>query len=138
MAISKERQDFLAKHLNDSSINNCTITHEELDWMVATRAIDRSKNKVQAMESNTSDGSTADYYKLPQDCKQLQNLISFRDMNAQLGEIFRAVYRYGIVAHSDKARDIKKIIFYAQAELSRLENYSTAVNINERRLPNEE
>ena len=69
----------------------------------------------------TSDGSTADYYKPPAGATELQHLISHRDMNAQIGEIFRACYRYGMVAHSPKIRDIKKIIFYANAELERLE-----------------
>jgi hypothetical protein len=68
-----------------------------------------------------SDGSTADYYVLPEGATQLQDLISHRDMNSQVGEIFRACYRYGIVSHSDKTRDAKKIRFYAQAEVERLE-----------------
>ena len=68
-----------------------------------------------------SDGSTADYYVLPEAATQLQDLISHRDMNSQIGEIFRACYRYGIVSHSDKMRDAKKIRFYAQAEIERLE-----------------
>jgi hypothetical protein len=41
-------------------------------------------------------------------------------MNAQIGEIFRACYRYGQVAHSPEIRDIKKILYYANAELKRL------------------
>lgn len=69
-----------------------------------------------------SDGSSADYYKLPAGASSLQDLISHRNMNAQVGEIFRACYRYGRVAHSPEVRDIKKIIFYAQAELKRLES----------------
>lgn len=69
-----------------------------------------------------SDGSTASYYVLPAAATELQHLISHRDMNAQIGEIFRACYRYGLVEHSPKVRDIKKVIFYAQAELQRLEN----------------
>lgn len=69
---------------------------------------------------STSDGSTASYYELPKSATELQHLISHRDMNAQIGEIFRACYRYGMVSHSPKVRDIKKIIFYAQAELERL------------------
>ena len=77
----------------------------------------------EALSKIESDGSTASYYELPEDCKELQDLISFRDMNAQMGEIFRAVYRYGMVKHSPKRRDIKKIIFYAQKELERLEKY---------------
>lgn len=75
------------------------------------------------MTKLTSDGSTASYYELPEGAKELQDLISHRHMNAQIGEIFRACYRYGMVAHSPKIRDIKKIIFYAQAELKRLERY---------------
>lgn len=68
-----------------------------------------------------SDGSTASYYELPKGATELQHLISARDMNAQTGEIFRAIYRYGRVSHSDRKRDIKKVLFYAQAELERLE-----------------
>lgn len=70
-----------------------------------------------------SDGSTASYYELPTGAKELQDLIAFRNMNAQLGEIFRACYRYGKVPHSPPERDLKKIIFYAQAELDRLAKY---------------
>lgn len=70
-----------------------------------------------------SDGSTASYYELPEGAKQLQDLISHRNMNAQLGEIFRAAYRYGQASHSDKLRDAKKIKFYIEAEIARLEKY---------------
>lgn len=71
-----------------------------------------------------SDGSSADYYKLPVSATQLQDLISFKNMNAQIGEIFRACYRMGQASHSDALRDAKKILFYAQAEVARLEKYS--------------
>jgi hypothetical protein len=74
-----------------------------------------------------SDGSTAIYYELPKGATELQHLISAKDMNAQIGEIFRACYRYGEVAHSPKIRDINKIIFYAVAELERLEALDRAV-----------
>ena len=73
--------------------------------------------------TESSDGSTAGYYDLPAGATALQDLISHRDMNAQIGEIFRSCYRYGLVSHSPKVRDIKKIIFYAKAELERLEKY---------------
>ena len=68
----------------------------------------------------TSDGSTASYYELPDGATELQHLISAKDMNAQIGEIFRSCYRYGQVEHSPKLRDIQKIIFYANAERDRL------------------
>lgn len=73
------------------------------------------------MEKVTSDGSTASYYQLPKGAKELQDLISHRNMNSQIGEIFRACYRMGRAAHSDELRDARKILFYAQAEVRRLE-----------------
>lgn len=69
----------------------------------------------------TSDGSTAAYYELPAGATELQDLISSRNMNAQDGEIFRAIYRKGRASHSDELRDAKKVLFYAQAEVARLE-----------------
>jgi hypothetical protein len=68
-----------------------------------------------------SDGSTADYYELPKDAKELQDLISYKNMNAQIGECFRECYRYGEAPHSDMLRGAKKIKFYAEAEIARLE-----------------
>lgn len=70
-----------------------------------------------------SDGSTAGYYQLPSEATELQQLIAYRNMNAQIGEIFRACYRYGLVSHSDMLRDAKKMKFYAEAEIERLEKY---------------
>lgn len=72
--------------------------------------------------TNKSDGSTASYYELPPGCTELQDLISHRNMNAQDGEIFRAIYRKGRASHSDELRDAKKVLFYAQAEVKRLES----------------
>lgn len=69
-----------------------------------------------------SDGSTAKYYELPEGATELQHLISHKNMNAQIGEIFRSCYRYNEVDHSDMLRDAKKIRFYAQAEIDRLTN----------------
>ena len=68
----------------------------------------------------TSDGSTASYYELPDGAAELQDLISYKNMNSQIGEIFRAAYRYGESSHSDELRDAKKIRFYIDAEIKRL------------------
>ena len=76
----------------------------------------------------TSDGSTAPYYELPRNAKELQDLISHRNMNSQVGEIFRTCYRMGRAAHSDELRDAKKILFYAKAEVARLEALALAAS----------
>jgi hypothetical protein len=39
-----------------------------------------------------------------------------------MGEIFRGTYRYGQASHSDRLRDAKKIRFYIDAEIKRLES----------------
>lgn len=80
-----------------------------------------TKAHLPGLPKESSDGSSADYYKLPGGATQLQDLISAKNMNAQVGEIFRACYRMGQVAHSPELRDAKKILFYAQAEVARLE-----------------
>ena len=74
-------------------------------------------------KKEASDGTSADYYKLPEGATQLQDLISAKNMNAQIGEIVRACYRYGEVEHSPRLRDAKKIKFYIEAEIVRLEEY---------------
>ena len=72
-------------------------------------------------QAGRSDGSTADYYVLPGAARELQDLISHKNMNAQIGEIFRSCYRFGEASHSNQLRDAKKIKFYIDAEVSRLE-----------------
>lgn len=76
------------------------------------------------MTGNKSDGLTASYYELPKGAKELYHLIIYKNMNAQLGEIFRAAYRYGESSHSDQLRDIRKIKAYATQEEERLLNES--------------
>ena len=84
---------------------------------------DRWVSKPGGVVKLASDGSTAEYYQLPEGSTQLQDLISCKNMNGQIAEIFRECYRYGQASHSDEMRGIKKILFYAQAELERLEKY---------------
>ena len=72
------------------------------------------------VSAGTSDGSTASYYELPDGAAELQDLISHKNMNSQIGEIFRAAYRYGESSHSNELRDAKKIRFYIDAEIKRL------------------
>lgn len=85
------------------------------EWREAKRKV------AEVFTVTVSDGSTARYYKLPKKAKELQDLISFKNMNAQIGEIFRATYRYGQSSHSSELRDAKKIRFYIDAEIKRLE-----------------
>jgi hypothetical protein len=82
-----------------------------------------SRTGARNLNKEASDGSTANYYELPNDATELQHLISYKNMNAQIGEIVRACYRYGEVEHSPRLRDAKKIRYYIDAEIARLEKY---------------
>ena len=89
--------------------------------VVGNKAASFNKKHTSVTVGVTSDGSSADYYVLPTKAKELQDLISFKNMNAQIGEIFRSCYRYGQSSHSNELRDAKKIKFYIDAEIKRLE-----------------
>jgi len=70
----------------------------------------------------TSDGSSTSYYKIPSDCTDLIDLIEHKNMNFAVGNIFKACYRLGQKEGNDDAYDIRKIIFFAERELKRLES----------------
>lgn len=83
--------------------------------------VNESVGKSNRLGTSESDGSTANYYDLPAGAETLQDLLSYRNMNHAMGEIFCATYRYGRASHSDQLRDAKKIKFYIEAEIKRLE-----------------
>lgn len=71
--------------------------------------------------SKQDNGISANHYQLPVQAAELQDLISHRNMNAQDGESFRALYRKGVVGHSNVERDTCKILRYQLEELMRLQ-----------------
>jgi len=126
MALSLLRKNELAEAIKKTKLGERVevTSSEEMEF------VQKLLDSMSASKMKQSDGSSADYYKLPRNCKQLQDLIAFRNMNAQMGEIFRATFRYGIVPHSPKERDLKKIIYYAKEELKRLKKYEEVDYIN--------
>lgn len=115
--------DIIAYRFTDLKESDKVLTTEDGESYLGHSKAKQALEKARGSESTVtkSDGSTASYYELPEGATELQDLISDRDMNGQMAEIFRATYRYGRVAHSEKMRDAKKIKFYAEAEIKRLE-----------------
>ena len=99
------------------------VTEHKDVWSMPTSKFLKGCRPLFELKKEHSDGSTAAYYELPERARQLQDLISAKDMNAQIGEIFRSCFRYGEVAHSSKLRDAKKMRFYINEEIKRLEMY---------------
>jgi len=96
----------------------------EKEWEMLQKAMPALETDDLSLKLSVSDGSTASYYELPNNATELQHLISYKNMNAQMGEIFRSCYRYGSASHSDQLRDAKKIKFYIDAEIERLQTWS--------------
>ena len=96
----------------------------EKEWEMLQKAMPAIETDDLSLKLSVSDGSTASYYELPDNASELQHLISYKNMNAQMGEIFRSCYRYGSASHSDQLRDAKKIKFYIDSEIERLETWS--------------
>lgn len=72
------------------------------------------------MKQIKSTGGSSGYYQLPSGAIEIQDLVEFKDMNFSVGNIFKAAYRLGQKAGNDDLYDIRKIIWYANRELSRL------------------
>lgn len=75
----------------------------------------------QTENPSTSDGGSSDYYKLPEDITDLQDLIEHQEMNFAMGNIFKAAWRLGKKAGNDASYDLKKIIWFAERELARIQ-----------------
>ena len=79
--------------------------------------------------SNMNDGGSAAYYMFPAGLDNISDLIRYRNMNYNLGNILKGVFRIGADGHhSARERDLKKIIWFAQDELNYMEGKS---NLNE-------
>lgn len=71
-------------------------------------------------QSSDNNGGSTDYYKLPINAKDLQDLIEYKDMDFALGNIFKACYRLGECSHSEAIRDLNKIIWFAERKIKQL------------------
>lgn len=69
-----------------------------------------------------SDGSSTDYYKIPDGATDLIDLIEHKNMGFSVGNIFKACYRLGEKHGTDALYDINKIIFFAERMKKQIEN----------------
>ena len=65
-------------------------------------------------------GGSSDYYKLPDDATQLQDLIEVKNMNGNIKDIFKACYRYGQKDGTTDEYDARKMVYYSLRELGRI------------------
>lgn len=73
--------------------------------------------------TDDNNGLSATWYELPEGATELKHLIWYKNMNAQVGEAFRALYRLNDCPHSDAIRNLNKVIAYCEQEKERIEMY---------------
>jgi len=86
-----------------------------------TRKDKKFVNFIKISNITKNNGGSTDYYKLPAGATELQDLIEHKDMSFSVGNIFKSCYRLGNCEHSDRVRDLNKIIWFAQRELNKEE-----------------
>ncbi|TCV62316.1 DUF3310 domain-containing protein [Neorhizobium sp. S3-V5DH] len=73
------------------------------------------------MAAVKSDGGSSSYYNIPSFAVDLGDLIEFKKMSFNFGNIFKACYRFGEKDGTSKRYDLKKIIYFAERELAILD-----------------
>lgn len=81
-------------------------------------------------DTGKNDGGSADYYKLPNNATDLQDLIEHKAMNFSVGNILKSAYRLNDNTHSDYKRDLKKIIWFANRELEALDESEPTTDVD--------
>jgi hypothetical protein len=65
-------------------------------------------------------GGSSSYYELPEDARELGDLIEHKRMNFNVGNIFKAAYRLGEKPGTDELYDLNKIIWFTNREINRI------------------
>lgn len=72
------------------------------------------------LEECKPDGWSSDYYKLPENPKELQDLIEYRNMNFAIGNVFKACWRLGEKPGVDELYDLNKMRWFVEREIERV------------------
>jgi len=102
------------EHLCAGKIAQAIVTAQELQSL-------QSPNVPDQAPKITSDGGSTAYYDFPPGAKTLMDLIEYKNMPFGLGNIFKAVYRFGEKDVASKLYDINKIIWFAERIKAQLE-----------------
>ncbi len=71
-------------------------------------------------QPTSASGWSSDYYVLPPNAQELADLIEYREMNFNVGNIFKATYRLGHKDGVDELYDLNKIRWFVAREIRRV------------------
>jgi hypothetical protein len=84
------------------------------EWDQAYKDLIEQKKKI------TSDGGSSDYYKIPDHCKEVDDLIVYKKMPWRIANIFKACYRWDEKEGNDMLYDANKIEWFIRREIKDL------------------
>lgn len=93
---------------------------EEVDPPAKKRRISGGGPNMQQI-AKTSDGGSSPYYAIMPGEKDAQDIIERKSMNFARGNVFKAAWRMGEKDVADELYDWKKIKWFAEREIARLE-----------------
>ena len=113
---------FLASHqgLSGTTADDLSDVTPTPDMLDLTRSFSEEGTSV-TEQSERSGGWSSPYYMLPEGARELGDLIEHKDMNFNVGNIFKAAYRLGDKKGTTRIYDLEKIIWFAERELIREE-----------------
>jgi hypothetical protein len=68
-------------------------------------------------DSARNNGGKTDYYDLPKEAEDIQDLIEHKSMSWNIANIFKACYRLGSQDHSSAERDLNKMMYFIQRQI---------------------
>lgn len=110
----------VARHLNIGALDSLKRLGEETlkqRQKCPSFITKNQKNKDSYQDISGADGK---YYSLPEGASELADLINYRNMNFNIGNIFKACYRLGQKEGVSVKYDLEKIRCYIDLELRRL------------------
>lgn len=126
MAITDDQIQWLRECIYDSKAKASMITNNQLriDIMppkcMTEPEWDELKLNTSLKSNANNNGGSTDYYKLPNEAIDLADLIEYKNMSFNVGNIFKACFRLGDKEGVDDEYDLNKIIYFANRELARI------------------
>ena len=90
---------------------------EALDILNADKA-----ERTDTYHVSKTGGSTPQQYGIPENAKDLQDLIEYRNMNFAIGNIFKACYRLGMKEDVSVEYDLNKMKWFIEREINRIKS----------------
>jgi hypothetical protein len=98
--------------------NEIYKSHTTGEWCEEVDSIFNGRHKPVA-----SDGSSTDYYKLPEGATDIQDLIEHQGMDFAQGNVFKAAWRVGTKEGISDLYDWKKIRWFSDRKIKELEQW---------------